>query len=200
MTDIRNRLAPNDECVVLWQGLIFPYKGIGFLLDAWVKVQAAGANARLVIAGTGSSEILAEITAQAERLGIAKSVRFEFRFLPLEEMIGFYQAAHVLVYPYKAITTSGALMTGLTQGKAIVATSLPAFQDILEDGKNALLIAYGDVDGFANRLLMLIRDPELRDRLARCARALNLGDNMWNEIARRTLACYAAVANPQTRE
>ena len=36
-----------------------------------------------------------------------------FRFISTEELVALYRAADVVVYPYRAITTSGALATGL---------------------------------------------------------------------------------------
>lgn len=190
---LRRRLAPEGECLVFWQGLIFPYKGIDFLLDSWARVQQLCSKSRLIIAGTGSDELLDQIRTQAARLGVTESVHFEFRFLPLHELIGFYQASDIVVYPYRAITTSGALMTGITQGKAIIATRLPAFMETLKDGENAILVEYGDVDMFAEKLLALIRRPELRAAYADAVRRLDLGKTAWDEIAEKTLACYQRV-------
>lgn len=42
--------------MVLWQGIIFPYKGIDLLLSAWQKVEAADDSVYLIIAGTGAPE------------------------------------------------------------------------------------------------------------------------------------------------
>jgi glycosyltransferase involved in cell wall biosynthesis len=187
---LRRRLAPEGECLVLWQGLIFPYKGIEFLLDSWAKVRESGARARLIIAGTGGAELLKEIRTRAARLNVTESVHFEFRFLPLEELIGLYQASDVVVYPYRAITTSGALMTGITQGKAIIATRLPAFSETLRDGENAILVDYGDTEMFAEQLVTLVRCPQIRASYAHAVRRMDLGQIAWDDIAEKTLACY----------
>lgn len=50
--------------MVLWQGIIFPYKGIDLLLRAWQQVEASDDGACLVIAGTGASEFVEQIRAQ----------------------------------------------------------------------------------------------------------------------------------------
>src|SRR5262249_22813069 len=42
-----------EDCVVLHQGNIRPYKGLEFLLEAWKKVQSSWPHARLVVVGTG---------------------------------------------------------------------------------------------------------------------------------------------------
>ena len=43
--------------MVLWQGIIFPYKGIDLLLDAWQQVEANSDDACLLIVGTGAPEL-----------------------------------------------------------------------------------------------------------------------------------------------
>lgn len=81
-------------------------------------------------------------------------------------------------------------MTGITFGKAIVASDLPAFQGLLRDGVNALLVRYGDVDSLTETLLRLIADERLRARLAQRQREIELP--RWTEIARQTCDCYRA--------
>jgi glycosyltransferase involved in cell wall biosynthesis len=190
----RNRLGvKEEECLVLWQGIIRPYKGVQFLLDAWARVQQAGARARLLIAGIGDEALLAAIRRKVQALSLEDSVDLRLDFAEPYEMLSYYQAADIVVYPYRAVTTSGALMTGITQGKAIIATSLAPFRELLQDGKNALLCRYADTPGLAAALLVLINDSPLRARLAAASASLNLGEQMWKQIAAQTVACYESL-------
>ena len=192
---LRQKLGLGDvDAVVLCQGMIRPYKGIEFLLDAWSKVQHSAANAKLIIAGNGEADLLNAIREKVRVLGLDKTVELCFMFLPVDEMLSYYEVADVIVYPYKAITTSGALMTGIAMRKAIIATSLPPFCEILQHGRNSLLCDYGDSDQLASELLRLIRDPVLRSSLANETAALNLGSEAWRQIAIQTRLCYACVA------
>jgi glycosyltransferase involved in cell wall biosynthesis len=108
------------KLLVLWQGIIFPYKGIDLLLDAWQQVEANSIDACLLIVGTGAPEFAEQIREQISRLGL-KHVKLHLRFISTEELVALYRAADIVVYPYRAITTSGALATGLALGKTIVA-------------------------------------------------------------------------------
>jgi glycosyltransferase involved in cell wall biosynthesis len=95
------------------------------------------------------------------------------------------------------VTTSGALLTGVAHGKAIIATALPAFEQILRHGETALLVPYGDVDALAEGLIQLVGDGGLRQRLG--GRLLEAQQQIprWPEIARRTRECYlAALSSP----
>ena len=179
----------DDEPMVLWQGIIFPYKGIDLLLEAWRMVEASGSRARLLIVGTGAPELLAQIREQVERLGLQR-VGLHFRFISTEELVALYRAAEVVVYPYRAITTSGALATGLALGKCIVASDLPVFRELLTDGESALLTEVGDPAALGGALVDATLDAALRARLSQHVRAMNFGDNSWLSIAEKTAAIY----------
>jgi glycosyltransferase involved in cell wall biosynthesis len=177
------------QVVVLWQGIIFPYKGIDLLLNAWQKVEAVSEDACLVIAGTGTPELLEQIRAQVARLGL-KLVNLHLRFITTQELVALYRAADIVVYPYRAITTSGALATGLALGKAIVASDLPVFRELLTTRENALLVDPQNSAELADALIELIRNSSLRMQLASNVRKMNFGDESWLSIASRTTAVY----------
>jgi glycosyltransferase involved in cell wall biosynthesis len=180
------------ELLILWQGIIFPYKGIDLLLRAWKYVEVDGEDVCLVIAGTGAPELLEQIRGQVQDLDL-KRVKLHFRFISTEELVALYRAADVVVYPYRAITTSGALATGLALGKAIVASDLPVFRELLTNGENALLVDPQDSGELAGALIKLAHDPALRDELARKVREMNFGDQSWLSIAKRTVQTYESV-------
>ena len=183
---------PPATPMVLWQGIIFPYKGIDLLLNAWQQVEADSPNAILVIAGTGAPDLLDQIRTQVAQLAL-KNVKLHFRFISTEELVALYRAADIVVYPYRAITTSGALATGLALGKTIVATDLPVFRELLTDGENALLVPPQNPDALAGALNDLLNDAPLRERLAASVRAMNFGDQSWLSIAKQTVAAYERV-------
>jgi glycosyltransferase involved in cell wall biosynthesis len=175
--------------LVLWQGIIFRYKGVDLLLEAWREVEARGCSAWLVIAGTGAQELLQQITGQVKELGL-KRVKLHFRFISTEELVELYRSADVVVYPYRAITTSGALATGLALGKAIVASDLPVFRELLTNRESALLVDPERPGELGGALVELIEDAGLRERFAERVRAMNFGDASWISIARKTVEFY----------
>ncbi len=54
-----------------------------------------------------------------------------------------------------------AFIEAMTAHLPIVATRVGAIPDFVEDGKNGWLIAPGDVQGIADALLKLLKDPQL---------------------------------------
>ena len=180
------------DIVVLWQGIIFPYKGLDLLLAAWQEVEVRAPRCYLVIAGTGAPELLQQLRDDVRRLGL-KRVHLELRFISTEELAAVYRAAAIVVYPYRAITTSGALATGLALGKTIVASDLPVFRELLTSGENAWLVDPQEQRELAEALAVLANDAALRERLAEQVRAMNFGDASWLSIAKETKDVYGLV-------
>jgi glycosyltransferase involved in cell wall biosynthesis len=181
-----------DKVLVLWQGIIFPYKGIDLLLRSWQQVEANVSDACLVIAGTGAPELLDQIRGQVKELDL-KRVKLHFRFISTEELVALYRASSVVVYSYRAITTSGALATGLALGKAIVASDLPVFRELLTDQENAFLVDPHNSDELAGALIKLTQDRVLREQFAQKVREMSFGDQSWLFIARKTVQAYESV-------
>jgi len=181
-----------DQPLVLCLGVISEYKGIPFLLDGWKKLKAEGTEGRLLIAGTGDQRVLSEIQGKVAADSLSSSVSLWLQFVSVEQLPLLYQAADILVYPYKAGTTSGALLTGLNYGKAVVATRLPFFQEYLEHERTGLLVDYGAADDLAAALQVLIQQPQQRARLASALMREAAQRTGWSEIARKTRQCYEA--------
>ena len=185
---------PHGKLLVLWQGIIFPYKGIDLLLDAWQAVEQSAPDALLIIAGTGALASLDAIREQISRLGL-KQVRLVFRFISAEDLVALYRASDIVVYPYRAITTSGALATGLSLGKPIIASDLPVFRELLTSGENALLVDPQNRVELAGALIELLSNTNLREQLRANTRNMNFGDESWGSIAKQTMEAYISFAS-----
>ena len=201
---------PEGRRIVLWQGVLAPYKGLDILSNAWKLCVRRCADQGaplplLVIAGSGSARLIAQVGEAASQLG--DSVRTDLYYIASDRLPLFYAAADILVYPYRAITTSGALLTGLSYEKPIVASRLDVFQEFLTDGENALLVEPGDATALAECLFTLVQDPILAgdpadllrpgpayERIAHGARQNRNRCTSWTEIGRRTAALYCDLA------
>lgn len=189
---LRTLQVASSQLIFLFQGIIFPYKGVDLLLNAWQRVEHETSGACLIIAGTGSPELLDQLRAQVQKLSLQR-VHLHFRFISPEELVALYRAADVVVYPYRAVTTSGALATGLALGKAMVASNLSVFRELLTNEESALLIDPQDTDQFAAALLRLAARPDLREAFSERISEIQYGDRTWQSIAVRTASTYESV-------
>ena len=184
-----------DMPLCLFFGLIRPYKGVEFLIDSWQLVKEREPLARLMLAGqpeTGYQEVL---TDKIEGLNLEREIDTHFEFLPREKLNLCIQAADVLVYPYRRITQSGALLTGLTTGKPIVATDVGGFSEMIQHEQTGILVEYGDEERLAEELVYLLRNAEKREQLGQAARQMVEREYSWDAIAHKTIECYQSVIN-----
>ncbi|NBI29334.1 glycosyltransferase [Chengkuizengella sp. YPA3-1-1] len=179
----------SDEVVVLFFGIIRPYKGIEFLLDTWKKVSDERKNVKLIIAGNGDEKYLNSLRNIISQAGL-KNIKTNFEYIPTEMLPIYHNAADILVYPYKNITQSGALLTGMSFNKPIIATDIDGFKDVLRDRYNAYTVKYGDIENFKTALINLIDNPETRKSIAENAYKDVNTKYSWKQIGIKTLDCY----------
>lgn len=176
-------LEDADGPVILFFGLLRPYKGIDTLLEAFASVEGA----ELWIAGMPRMplEPLTELAARAPG-----RVRFLPRFIADPEIPALLRRADVLALPYREIEQSGVLYAGLAFGKPMVLGDVGGFAEFGRRHDAARLVPPGDAATLADVLNELVADPAERERLAAAARAAVAGSYGWDAIAERTLALY----------
>lgn len=172
--------------VVLFFGLLRPYKGVDVLLDAFAAVEGA----ELWIVGNPRMD-LADLKARAEKLG--GRVRWLPRFVKDTEIPAIMRAADLLVLPYRDGEQSGVLYTGLAFGKPMVISDVGGLGDVAREHDAARLVEPGDVEGLADALTELVEDETARKDLARKAAAAAKGPFAWASIARQTIDLYREV-------
>jgi glycosyltransferase involved in cell wall biosynthesis len=193
-TEARCRLGlPEEGPILLSFGAIRPYKGILELFKAIPLVHHKYPGTHLVVAGpmlVGSAE---EYRMMIEKSGLKEKVIFRPEYIPHSDVNLFFKAADLAIYNYHDVTDSGALRIACSLGIPVVATSVGAFQEFLEDGITGRLVPPHDRQALAGAINECLDDPEASGRMA--AAALKLSDTMWSwrEAARRTLALYRKV-------
>ena len=168
--------------VVLFFGLLRPYKGIDTLLRAFRQVEGA----ELWVVGNPRMEVepLRRLAAEAEG-----RVRFVTRFVDDDEIPAIFRRADVVVLPYRDAEHSGVLYTGLAFGKPMVLTEVGGFPELGEEGA-ARVVPPEDPTALAGALSELIGEEGARAELAAGARAAAEGRYSWDAVAAQTLALY----------
>ncbi len=120
--DARRRLGlPAAAGVILFFGIVRPYKGLGVLLEALAQLHRAGQPAHLLVAGE-FWEDRRGYEQTIKRLGLGAFVRLTGRYVPNEEVGLYFSAADVFAAPYVGGTQSAAVKVALAFGLPVVTT------------------------------------------------------------------------------
>ncbi len=155
-----------SEPLIAYLGRIKRYKRINLVLLAAKIVFEKFPTARLVIVGSG--DYLPDLVRQAKRLGITDRVDFT-GFVTEEEKIEILRKAHVVVNPSSKEGWGVTVTEANACGTPVVASDVPGLRDAVVDGQTGFLVKYGDVTGFAYRILQILSDDSLRKRLSQAA-------------------------------
>jgi glycosyltransferase involved in cell wall biosynthesis len=171
-----------DLPVVLFFGLLRPYKGLEVLLEAWRGIEGA----ELWVAGMPRMDV------SALRARAPARVRFDMHFINDEELRGYFHRADLVVAPYLEADQSGVVFTSLAFGKPLLLSDVGGFPEIGEAGA-AEVVPAGDAAALHEALARLLADGARRKRLADGAVAAARERYAWAAIAQRTLDLYAGL-------
>lgn len=164
---LRERLGI-DGLILMYVGNLQAYQGIDLLLEAFPRALAAGADLDLVIAG-GSDEDIAKYEAKARALGCDDRTHFigHWPANRLGELLG---EADILTAPRtRGINTPMKIFPYMHSGRPVLVTDLPTHTQILDD--SVAMLAPPEPDGFADAIVRLTEDADLRQRLGEAGRA-----------------------------
>jgi glycosyltransferase involved in cell wall biosynthesis len=81
-------------------------------------------------------------------------------------------------------------LEALASGTAVVASDTGGVSEIIQEGQTGFLCPRGDLDAFADRVVLLLRNPDLARRLGRNGRALVEHLYSWTRVAEVTERLY----------
>jgi glycosyltransferase involved in cell wall biosynthesis len=171
-----------ERPVVLFFGLLRPYKGIDTLLDAFRRLDGP----ELWIVGNPRMDVEPLRRLATDAPG---RVRFLTRFVEDAELPAIFRRADVLALPYRDVEHSGVLYTGLAFGKPMVLSAVGGFPELAAHGA-ARIVAPEDPAALAAELSELTSDEAARADLAAAAARAAAGPYSWDEAARRTMSLY----------
>lgn len=164
-------------------GRLKKYKSADHLLQAFVRVKAKIPDLKLVIIGDG--DYRRHLESLAHNLGIEKDVRFT-GYVDESEKVKLLQQIWFMV------NTSSKEGWGLTVveanacGTTVLGANVPGLRDAIKNGETGLLYKYGNIDELTEKILMLINDSDLRNRLAQNAIAFSRTFD-WNVVAKHVV-------------
>jgi glycosyltransferase involved in cell wall biosynthesis len=153
----------NDTPQLIIVGRLHESKGHAVLLDALAKVPGA----QLTIVGDGPER--AAIEKQIESLGLAERVRLTGSVAE-DEIIRLMRGADLFVAPSHAEPLGVVYMEAMAMGVATIGTAAGGVAEIIDSGKDGLLVPPRDPDALAEAIRQLIHEPDRRRVIAQAGR------------------------------
>ena len=183
---------PQDAFIVGYLGRLHTVgmdKGVGTLVEAL----AAAEGVCLALVG-GPDDMAESLRRKWLELGWPPERFLYAGHVPPNEAPRYLSAFDICAMPhpptaqFSRYTSPLKLFEYMAAGRAIVASDLPAWADVVTDGETAVLVPPDDVTAWSDAISRLRRDRDLRARLGQRAREKALEEYTWDVRAERILA------------
>ena len=171
---------------------ITPNKGIHIAIEAFAKVVRNFPTAQLWIAGDvgGKEKYYSRLRSLITRFSLGASVRF---LGPVKDVAGLLAKAYAVLVPSMYPESFGrAVLEAWAVGRPVIASDLPALNELIAHSKTGLLARPGDPADWAEKMGLLIRRRDLASALAE--RGVKESQRYsLEEMCERTLKVYEEV-------
>ncbi len=183
---------PHDELRIVFVGRAEERKGLPVLLRAFEALRGVGVPARLTVAGPTADEV-EPLLLDPEGIEIAGQVDDAHKWRLLGE-------ADLLCAPSLGGESFGMVLTeAFASGTPVVASDIAGYRDVVQDGRDSVLVPAGDAVALGETLLELASDPARRSRMAEAARE-SAERFAWPNVAREVEEVYEeALRVPEPR-
>jgi glycosyltransferase involved in cell wall biosynthesis len=192
----RRRAAAEDgDFLVVALGRLVAKKGFSHLLRAAATLRTGAVPVRVAIGGVG--DLAERLANEAAALGCTDHVRF-LGNVPHDQIGGLFRAADVVAVPSvrddkgNVDGLPNVLLEAMAAGRPVVSTRIAGVPDVVEDGRNGLLVTAGDDAALAEALARLHHDRGLAARLGAAAVDTARGLS-WKSYGDQLLAAYDRV-------
>jgi glycosyltransferase involved in cell wall biosynthesis len=190
-----------NDFVVLWLGIFMPHRRLEDAIAAIARLKARGVAVKLLLAGSDRSYpwYFRRLQDLARELDVEDCVTF-FGFVEEDAVRDFYCAADAFLFPNENQTWGLAVFEAMACNRPVLVSRGAAVHEVLTDGENALLFPARDPEGLAAKIELLLRQPELRARLAQNGMQLVRSTYNWDAFGRRMSQLFTEVAGIRVAE
>ncbi len=159
---VRNVVMSTGETTIFCTANHNPIKGIPYLLDAFSRIDQLKFPSRLILIGTGKQTPY--LLEKVKKQKISQVTFIQDTLNPTEH----YIPDSIFILPSLSEGTSNALLEAMAFGMACIVTNCQGNIQILQE--NCLYIMPKNVDDIYDKLMLLIKNHELRSKYEKLSR------------------------------
>lgn len=174
MFDLKSTSPKNEKIILTLVSRIIPEKGIWYFLDALQLIKnPERVKARII----GGPAPFGEHHVEKLNLDI-KTSKVEIEYVPFTlDVSSYINETDVLVVPTlikDSFPTT--VLEGMSCGKPVISSNTGGAVEAIKDNITGMLISPDDVSAFANKIDVLVSNPDLRFQLGNSARQYYLNN------------------------
>lgn len=160
-------LNPNHLKIydILFVGRLIQAKGVDILIKA-VKILKNKYSTNLKIAIVGDGPLKENLNNLAVELGVNGEVEFLGVRKDIEELM---VSSKIFVLPSRWEGLPMVILEAMSRGMSIIATGVGGIPEVIENGKEGILISPEDSEALAQAINDLFENKELREKLSQAA-------------------------------
>ena len=171
---------------ILFVGRLEKRKGLRYLLEAYSQLKWDLPDIRLLVVGPGNPDKESHQILGARGL---EDVVFLGK-VSYEDLPRYYATADIFCSPATGAESFGiVLLEAMAAGKPLIVSGIEGYSAVVDHGKQGLLFPRKDAGALANSLELLIRDPELRQKLGSKGRQA-VEQYRWRRVASQVETYY----------
>ncbi len=188
----RQKYHLEGKKVVLFAGTKGFNKGAIHVLEAVTKITNRVKDLVLVAIGLPTGEWL-----RSRRL--ANAPLLDLGYVSEEEKKDAFAACDVFAMPSRYDSFGIVYLEAWQCGKPVIGARVGAIPEVIEDGKDGLLVKFGNVDQLATALLRLLRDNDLCSRMGEAGKQKVVNRFNWRANLHRFEEVYEQARKIRTR-
>ncbi|QPJ65978.1 MAG: glycosyltransferase family 4 protein [Candidatus Nitrohelix vancouverensis] len=177
-----------NDFIVLTAGRLSASKGHRFLIEGFAKLAATRNDLKLLILGDGEER--AKLENFAARLEMQKKILF-MGFQESSTIGQWLRACNIFILPSLLEGTPNILLEAMACSRPVIATNVGGVSEVIEDGKNGLLIDAASGPEIHKALLFLMENKEARESYGgEALRTINERFGGWQETSKELLEIF----------
>ncbi len=174
--------------ILLWVGRLEKLKGVDILVSAVAQLDEPEVKLLIVGGDERADDLKGELMAQARAEGIEERVVF-VGAVAHDDLPSYYSAADVVVVPSYYESFGLVAVEAMACGTPVVASRVGGLISTVVDGVTGYLIPWRCPEPFAEKLEVLLHNPELRANFSRAA-VRSVERYRWSRIGQEVASFY----------
>ncbi|WP_394754518.1 glycosyltransferase family 4 protein [Crenothrix sp.] len=176
----------SNKRYLLYVGRLTPVKGVHILIEAFRSIHQQMPDVQLIITGSSFFGGAAKTAYEQELVTLAEPVNEAIiftGFLPHEKLKYLYSAVDLIVLPSTWQDPCPlVVLEAMASGTCLISSAVGGIPEILETGKNGILVEPGDVSALANAVFSTLNAPEMMTKMENTARQKIIAGYTWERL------------------